>query len=517
MPDVIVINARTKRQTDKLPVAAYCRVSSNSDDQRNSFASQVKEYTTQINVNDEWALAGIYADEGISGTSAKKRPEFNRLMDDCRQGKVKRVLVKSISRFARNTLECLEYIRELKMLGVSVYFEKENLDIATLSSEMLIAMLGSMAQEESTSISQNMCWSYEKRMKSGEFITNTAPYGYRLIGGKLVICDEEAETVRRIFREYLNGQSTEMIAQQLNGERADSNKTVWLPTTIKRILANEKYIGDAHLRKEPYYGPDLLKKAHQQEDRAQYYVQNSHEPIIEREIFNKAQMLSNKRRTSNSEPEDAALRKIIRCAECGSVFRRRVAKNGRISWTCYKHDRDKNACPTPPVDELNILQAFLNMFFILKYNYNSILQPLILQLQHLQDKSVIGNDDINTLNNKITDLADQIHAINRLKSKGFLEPDAFQEKTNELNSQLKDAQDKRSRLIRNEIEDDALVKTEELIDILQTAPDNLASLDDGEVFSMMVDKVIIDKNKRIIFRLINGLELVGDEGGNGED
>lgn len=202
---VITIEATEKNRDIKLRVAAYVRVSSASDDQLNSFASQTQHYISLISSNENWSLVDIYADEGITGTSVDKREDFKRLMADCRRGLVDRILVKSISRFARNTTECLEAIRELKALGVGVHFEKENIDTATMSGEMMTTLFASFAQAESESISSNMRWSYQKRMQRGEFITCSAPFGYHLRNGMLEIDEAEATVIRLIFDRYLSG------------------------------------------------------------------------------------------------------------------------------------------------------------------------------------------------------------------------------------------------------------------------------------------------------------------------
>lgn len=202
---VITIPAREQRQDVKLRVAAYARVSSSSEDQLNSFAAQNRYYTDLIAGKENWQQVDIYADEGITGTSAEKRDDFQRMLADCRRGLIDRVLVKSISRFARNTKECLEIIRELKLLGISVYFEKENIDTGKMTGEMMTAMFAAFAQAESESISGNMRWSYQKRMQNGTFITCKYPFGYRLVAGQLVIYEPEAKVVRLIFYMFLAG------------------------------------------------------------------------------------------------------------------------------------------------------------------------------------------------------------------------------------------------------------------------------------------------------------------------
>ena len=215
MPEVRVIPPVAER-AHKLRVAAYARVSSDSDDQLNSFAAQVEYYTNYIQSKDEWEFAGLYADEAVTGTSAEKRSDFQRLIQDCRAGKIDRVLVKSISRFARNTLDCIQTVRELKMLGVAIEFEKEHIDTSKMGSELILSMLSAAAQEESLSISKNLKWSYQKRLNSGDFITCSAPLGYVLKDNQLIPDPEEVPIVQYIFNSYLSGKSTTEIARTLN-------------------------------------------------------------------------------------------------------------------------------------------------------------------------------------------------------------------------------------------------------------------------------------------------------------
>ena len=231
---VIVIGAAKKPETQKLRIAAYCRVSSDSSDQRGSFIAQTHYYTGLITQNPNWILADIYADEGISGTSAEKRPEFQRLLADCRRGRVDRILVKSISRFARNTKECLETIRALKAIGVGVCFEEQNIDTSQMSGELLAAMFAAIAQKESESISENQRWSYQYRMENEKFITCKAPFGYRLHENTLEVYEPEAKIVREIFSRYLQGDNKDEIAQWLStlGVKTRDGKDRWQHTTI---------------------------------------------------------------------------------------------------------------------------------------------------------------------------------------------------------------------------------------------------------------------------------------------
>ena len=246
-PRVIKIEAAEKSQNAQLRVAAYTRVSSDSDDQLNSFAAQNRYYAELISGKAEWRMVDIYADEGITGTSAAKREDFQRMMADCRRGLIDQILVKSISRFARNTKDCLEAVRELKELGVNVRFEREGIDTANVSSELITAIYAAFAQKESESISGNMRWSYQRRMESGEFNTCRAPWGFRLDGKSLAVHEEEAEIVRRIFLEYLSGRNPREIAEILNAE--DTSGRIWKYKAVDYILQNERYAGNALLQK----------------------------------------------------------------------------------------------------------------------------------------------------------------------------------------------------------------------------------------------------------------------------
>ena len=245
MSSNVIIIPPSESKPDTLRVAAYCRVSSDSSDQLHSYAAQIRKYTAEIGSHEDWELVDIYADEGLTGTRMDKREDFNRMLSDCRKGRIDKVLVKSVSRFARNTKDCLAALRELMSLGVTVYFEKENINTETLTTELMVSVSGALAQQESISISQNQRISYKRRMERGEFITCTAPLGYRLVNGKnLEIIPEEAKLIRWIFESYLSGHSTKWIAARMTEQGIPTtwNRGVWHEQVIRKILANEKYI-----------------------------------------------------------------------------------------------------------------------------------------------------------------------------------------------------------------------------------------------------------------------------------
>ena len=272
-----------------LRVAAYCRVSTDSDDQATSYASQIRSYTELISQHEGWELVDIYADEAVSGTKTDKREDFNRLLADCRKGKIDRVLVKSISRFSRNTKDCLAALRELMRLGVTVQFEKENIDTGTLTTELMVSVSGSLAQQESMSISQNIRMGYRRRMERGEFIASSPPYGYRNAGGgRLEIVPEEAEVIRWVFESYLNGQGIVAIAEEMNrrGVPKKHGEAAWIPYAVACWLRNEKYTGNTLCQKTFTTGfPYISVKNRGEVD--QFYIENSHPAIISQEIFDK--------------------------------------------------------------------------------------------------------------------------------------------------------------------------------------------------------------------------------------
>ena len=507
-PRVITIEATEQPQDITLRVAAYARVSSSSDDQLNSFAAQTNYYNALISGKENWSLVDIYADEGITGTSAEKRGDFQRLLTDCRRGLIDRVLVKSISRFARNTKECLEVIRELKLLGVSVSFEKEHIDTATMSGEMLTSIFASMAQAESESISGNMRWSYQKRMESGTFITCKRPYGYHLVDGKLHIYEPEAKIVRMIFDLYLAGRSSVEIADQINsiGIPARDGHSKWQRSTIRYILQNERYAGYAILQK--YYSTDTLptQKRKNLGERQQYLVPASNPCIVSQEIFSATQSLihlrAGKIQTVSSK---AILSQKIRCGHCGSLFRRKLTR-GCVYWVCITHNQTKEYCPIPQLPEKEFYSAFQRMYFKLKHHGTPILAQMLSQLQTIRNRRMLWSPDVVELNNRLSDLSRQNQMLATLKQQGLIDPDIFIAQSNELTKQLRDAKLEKERLLDAD-SDSTAAQTQELMDVLEAGPDFLDAFD-AELFGELVDKIIVDSSTQLRFRLKNGLELV---------
>ena len=363
-------------EAPKLRVAAYCRVSTDSDEQATSYEAQIEHYTAYITGHPDWELAGIYADDGISGTNTKKRDEFNRMIDECMAGSIDMIITKSISRFARNTLDCLKYIRQLKEKSIPVYFEKENINSMDSKGEVLLTIMASLAQQESQSLSQNVKMGLQYRYQQGEIQVNCKWFlGYtKDEKKKLVIVPEEAEIVKRIYREYLDGASMLKIARGLeaDGILNGAGHEKWHTSNINQILRNEKYIGDALLQKT--YTTDFLTKTRVKNHGIvpQYYLENSHEAIIPREIFMLAQEEQIKRRIVHKSPNGKnrtfssihCFSNMIICGGCGEFYRR-IHWNNRgkksVVWRCISRLENTGLfCDARTVLESTIEQVLVN-------------------------------------------------------------------------------------------------------------------------------------------------------------
>ena len=339
-----------KNEYKQLNVAAYCRVSTDSEDQLQSYDAQVKYYTDHICKNPKWHFVGIYADEGITGTLVNKRERFQAMIKDCEKGKIDLILTKSVSRFARNTVDSLNYVRRLKAMGIGVFFEEQNIDTLTTDSEMFIGLYSVMAQAESENISDNVKWGVRKRMSDGTFAFNFKTYGYRKgTDGEPEIVPEEAEIVKKIYSLYLDGYSVEKIAKYLN-EKGMPTRTgaEWKKGTVQGILINEKYVGD-FLMQKTYCSDCISKKTRKNNgELPKYLVSNNHTPIIDRNTFKMAQAEKARRGSKQKKSETAitelgkysskyALTELLVCGECGSPYRRRLKYyKGKkmVYWRC---------------------------------------------------------------------------------------------------------------------------------------------------------------------------------------
>lgn len=511
-PRVVVIPANTPGQARKLRVAAYARVSSNSEDQLNSFAAQNAHYTELITSNPDWEFVDVYADKGITGTSAEKREDFQRLLADCRRGRIDRILVKSSSRFARNTKECLEAVRELKALDVSVCFEEQNIDTAELSGELLVAIFAMMDQKESENISDNTRWGVQRRMANGTFRPSKVPFGYRRNEqGQIVIDEKSAKYVQEIYHLFLSGKNTAEIADIFLAHRLSDpvlQAYRWSYNAIARILKNEKYIGDS-LWQKAYKTQSLPRKEvlNNKGQRDQYYVRNTHPAIIEKSIFEQAQTLLHKRGTTYfQQRETSELQEKLKCECCGSKFRRRKS-NGKSYYVCCTHAARHDRCPNKQIMECSIYEAFFRVYAKIQKN-KDVLVRLLTDLQTAQTGKMLWSSDIVELNMQIADITRQDRLLAQLKQQGLVDPDLFISRRDALAEQLRAVKLEKERLLKSE-ENPTISQTRVLLETLEAAPEFLDTFDE-ELFREIVDKIIVESNERLRFRLINGLELTED-------
>ena len=362
------------REIRKLRVAAYCRVSTELEQQQSSYDIQIEYYTRHIMQNPNWIFAGVFADDGRSATNTFRRDDFNQLMDQCMKGKVDMVITKSISRFARNTVDCISWVRKLKEKNVAVYFEKENLNTLDDSTEMILTILSSQAQEESRAISTNVKWGYARKFEKGES-TRQRSYGFRKAPtGKMCIVEEEAAVIRNMARWFLDGDSLERIKHRLEdaGIETTTGKKTWSTGTIYNILTNERIMGDVLLQKTftaDYLTKRRVKNSGQQK---QYYVKNHHEAIIPKTVYYKIQeeiaRRSSLKKAGTRKGKTAqgvysskyALTGIMVCNECGAHYRRTTwAKNGKkvIVWRCINRlEYGTKRCHESPTLKEEVIQ-----------------------------------------------------------------------------------------------------------------------------------------------------------------
>lgn len=492
-----------------LRVAAYCRVSSDSADQKHSYAAQIRKYTEEIGQHDGWELVDIYADEAVTGTRMDKREDFNRMMADCRKGRIDKVLVKSISRFARNTKDCLAALRELMSLGVTVYFEKENINTETLTTELMVSVSGALAQQESVSIGQNQRQSYKRRMERGEFITCKAPYGYRLKDGKnLEICTEEAAVIQMIFTRYLSGKSTEEIAGELTamGLRTRDGKEQWNVFSIAYILRNEKYIGDTLCQKTLATDSFPFVKKRNEGEKDQYYVTVTHPAIISQDDFERANRLLQRRSVAKGKMKQYPLSKIICCGQCGSIFSRKETKSGYVTWACRTHNYQAQKCPMGRISETEIYAAFVRMYNKLKRHEGIILKPALAQLRDLNDALQRDNPAMLAVNRAIAEESERSYNVNVLQAKGLLDTAACSAKLLDIEAKLTELRQERRRLLKNEDIEEVMDTLRQTANLIHSGPERLERFDEV-LFADLVEKITAESMTRLRFRLYGGIEL----------
>ena len=450
--------------TDRLRVCAYCRVSTGDEEQINSYESQKKYYDEKINSNSLWVFAGIYADEAITGTLDYKRNEFMRMITDAMEGKFDVIITKSISRFARNTLDTLKYVRRLKERNIAVIFEKENINTLEMSGEFLLTILSSIAQQESESISGNVKLGLKMKKERGEIVgfKHCLGYDYDNDSHEIKIQQDEAEIVRHIFNRYCEGAGSTIIARELTeaGYVPPKGGEKWADSTIRGIIKNEKYKGDVLQGKTFTIDPITHKRMINKGEEDKYYIENNHEAIVSAEVYEKAQSILEKRsgaietgRRKGNYSRKYTFSSRVFCGFCGSVFVRRNLYNNTNHetkvWQCMSYVKNgKKFCPETKAIRENVIEnCFVEAYELLcqdnKEVINNFLNRIDGFLRENNTKSMLQKLEI-----KKQGIKDKINSLINLMIDGTIDKETFNKKKIELNKKIKKVFDKETKDFR---------------------------------------------------------------------
>jgi len=531
-PKVIVIPAKEESPQDQekkknLRVAAYCRVSTKKDEQLNSYENQKAYYMEKIMKNPEWTMADIFADEGITGTSAYKRKDFLRMIRHCRQGKIDMILAKSVSRFARNTVDTLNYTRELRGMGIPVIFEEQNINSIYPESEFLITIHGAFAQSESEGISSRVKWGKHQAMRTGKAnIQYKTLLGYEKgPDGNPVIIPEEAETVRRIFEWYLAGKSVRDIRLALvaGGFRNAVGTTDWTTSNLRSILTNEKYCGDALLQKTFVKDCISKKSIPNTGQLAKVLIQNNHEAIISHEMFDAVQLELARHRAQDGRSRKSAptgrgkfsgkyaLSGLLFCGECGTAYRRVVwTQHGekRAVWRCTSRlDYGRKYClNSPTLDEEPLQQAILNAINSVMSDHSALAEQLRDTME--QELSPIPGESMSLgdIDRAIADLWRQFTAL-LSEAADADNADGYTARFQSISTAM--AEFKRRKAIIQQLrqeQDQANHRMQRVTMALKSTSNRLTEWDDGTIYQLL-EKVTVLSRERIRVTLRDGLEI----------
>lgn len=524
--EAIDVQENTFQSYRRIRVAAYCRVSTKQEEQLNSYEVQKKFYTEKINSNPEWQMVGIFADKGITGTSVLKRDEFNKMIKLCKDKKIDMILVKSISRFARNTVDCLHYTRMLKTLGVDVFFEEQGIHSIKSDAEFYISIYGTIAQSESENISANVKWGKLQSAKEGKVVFSYKNFlGYRKgAGGKPEIDEKQAETVRMIYDRFLAGDSLKQIAEKLQNEQrlSPAGKSEWSTSTIRSILSNEKYKGDAIINKT--FTVDCLTKEVRKNrgERPKYYVENSHPAIIDAETFGRVQeelarrIGKKKVKEIGTKTEQGkysskyALTELLVCGECHTPYRRctwTAHGRKRIVWRCVKRlDYGKKYCHNSPTLEENSLQtAIVNAIQKFAQQDPQLLKNLKTHIENGISCTKCEGEDIEiklrlaTIEKEINELfntisADTIESFDEKKAEELLA------EKNKLQTEL----DRLAELHQKDKNNQSRIA--EIMDLIHGLKNRTLVYDD-KLVRQIIEAVIVESKEKIKVIFIGGYEI----------
>lgn len=531
-PKVITIPAKPDAVNQQviprqLRVAAYCRVSTDDEEQLTSYEAQQTYYTDKIMTNRDWTMAGIFADEGITGTSARKRPEFLRMIRQCRQKKIDIILTKSISRFARNTVDCLNYIRALRELGIAVIFEKENINTLEADSEILITMLGAFAQAESESISANVRWGKRQAMREGKAIIQyDRLYAYQKgEDGKPQIIPDQAEVVQSIYKQYLAGASLRMIKDRLEAEQIPNaaGNAWWTITAVRSILSNEKYCGDVLLQKSFVSDCINRKVIRNTGQLPMYLVQNHHEGIVDRKTFHAVQAEMARRNAGKSPSKKNAstgmtsyaskyaLSERLVCGECGTLYRRctwTCKGQKRIVWRCVSRlDYGKKYCHhSPTLDEAPLQRAILAAINSAMSNKDHLIRQLQSAME-LELAPMPGDHmSLADIEQRLQELGEQVREI-VAKAAATKEVQVHAPLLKEIADEM-DALKKKRALIESQRQthEHAFRRIEIATDAMEQTSTNISEWDEA-LIRQLVDTVKVHSAEKITVYLRGGIEI----------
>lgn len=505
MQRITKIESTQNRTKEKLRVAAYARVSTSSTEQIASLNAQREYYERYIKSNPRWEYAGIYYDEGITGTNLEKRDGLLRLIADCENGLIDYIIVKSISRFSRNTVDSLETVRHLFEIGVFICFEKEKIDTGKMEGEFLLSVLSSLAESESHSISENMKWGIQKRFQSGTYKISFPPYGYENKNGEMIIVPEQAEVVRWIFKEVIAGKAAHAIAGELNERGVPTMKnTAWSSKVISMMIKNEKYTGDVLLQRT--YTDYLFKRHVNRGERDRYYIENHHEPIISHEEYEAAnrmlQMNADEKgivRNCSKYANRYIFSGNIICGECGCKFKRRAMKS-YAAYVCGGHIKERNSCGNiGMVREESIKAAFTTMMNKLIFGRSSVLIPYrsMMNDTNSADEKFVK---VNVLDMLIEENAEKKKRLVNFFSKGFIDPDVYVVESDNLCAEGLRLNAERIRLAG--LMNIAGGTKDSLEDLLKfTAKDRMLSEFDEDLYKRFVDYIVVFNKSEIGFAM----------------
>lgn len=522
MASVTVIPATIEKYT-RLPtntkakrrVAAYARVSTENEEQATSYEAQIDYYTKLIAGRSDWIYVDVYSDDGISGTSMKHRDGFNQMIQDALDGKIDLILTKSISRFARNTVDTLTTVRKLKERGIEVYFEKENIYTLDSKGELLITIMSSIAQEESRSISENVTWGHRKRFADGKVNMPFSSFlGYRRgENGEPVIVPEEAKIVKKIYKMFIGGKSANYIAKHLTAEGVPTprGKTVWQCSTVESILTNEKYKGDAILQKK--FTVDFLTKTMKPNEGEvpQYYVTDSHPAIIAKAEWElvQAEMAKRKAKGKHRNSLSPFSAKII-CGDCGAYYGSKVwhstDKYRRVIWQCNGKYTGEEKCKTPHLYETDIVRLFLKAVSHLLTDRTALLDDCRMMLETLNDTAELDNG-IKTVENELDELDTLIELLIAENASVAMSQEEYKIKYEGYIGRFNTAKDKLDALNAKKTarghEADIL---RSFMAEIQTAPDLPIEFSET-LWNALIDHITVYEDESLVFTFKNGTEI----------